>query len=487
MFFLFKVREKRMQQYVIPWKNGKYAQLYPWKNGKYILLYPWKNGKSTMKTYLKRNIDPFLQEWKDRRNRKPLLIRGARQVGKSASVVQLGTSFSNFVEINFESLPEIHPFFEGNIEPQRLCEDLSAYLGVPVIPGKTLLFFDEVQACLPAISYLRYFYEKMPELHIIAAGSLLEFVLEDLPSFAVGRIEILYMYTFSFNEFLLAMGEEMLLRRLLSHSKSEQMPDGLHKKLLDYLRRFMIIGGMPEVVSDYVKNTNILSTQKILDSILETSKADFVKYKKRVPSSRLNDVFLSAIAQVSQKFMYSGVSTNANHKQLKEAVELLIKAGMLFPVVHSSGNGIPLGAGSDAKKRKILPYDTGIYLRFLGLELKKIIIEEDIMLVNEGALAELFCGLEIIKCSSPEIQSQLWYWHREAKNSNAEVDYLIQKETNIIPLEVKSRRRGGMKSLRLFMEEKKSSYAYRISSENFSVYENIQVFPLYALWHIFNQ
>ena len=437
-----------------------------------------------MNTYLKRNIDSRLQEWKNRENRKPLLIRGARQVGKSASIRQLGKLFTHYVEINFESVPEIHSLFEGNIEPERLCEDLSAYLGIPIIPGKTILFFDEIQACLSAITYLRYFYEKMPELHIIAAGSLLEFVLEELPSFAVGRVEILYMYAFSFNEILQAMGEDILLKRLLMHSNSEQIPDGLHKKLLDHLRRFMIIGGMPEVVSDYIKNKNLLSSQKILNSILETSKADFVKYKKRIPSSRLNDVFLSAISQVSQKFMYSAVPTDANHKQLKESVELLTKASMLFSVVHSSGNGIPLGAEADNKKRKILPYDTGIYLRFLGLELKNIIKADNIMLINDGALAELFCGLEIIKNSSPEIQPQLWYWHREAKNSNAEVDYLIQQRENIIPVEVKARCKGGMKSLRLFMEEKKSPYAYRISSENFSEYDNIKVFPLYAISHI---
>jgi uncharacterized protein len=431
--------------------------------------------------YYDRDIDKSLQEWRLREQRKPLLIRGARQVGKSASVRELSKTFSSFVEVNFESHRDVCAFFQNAIEPDKIIQFLSAYYGKQIRPGETLLFFDEIQLCPGALLSLRYFFEKLPDLHVIAAGSLLEFSLESIPSFAVGRLEILYIYGFSFQEFLNAKGEKPLLQVLNQANFSNPLPEALHQKLLNELRLFMIIGGMPEVVSEFIQKKELLTVQRILNSLVQTTKTDFGKYREKVPSSRLYDVWLSAAGQVGSKFIYRNIPNESNQKQLKESLDLLLKAGILHAVTHSSGNGIPLGAEADAAKRKILPHDTGIYLSLLGLELRTL-ITDDLLLINDGALAELFCGLELIKYSAADKEPALWYWHREAPNANAEVDYLLQKGKDVIPVEVKARTRGGMKSLNLFLEEKSSPYGYRVSSENFSEYKNIKVLPLYAVF-----
>jgi uncharacterized protein len=434
--------------------------------------------------YLKRTIDAELIAWKEDPNRKPLMIRGARQVGKSSTVREFSKTFEYYIEINFEEQRNMHKLFTGDLSPERICEQLSLYTKTPINPGKTLLFFDEIQACTEAISSLRFFYEKMPGLHLIAAGSLLEFALEALPSFGVGRIRTLFMYPFSFDEFLLAQGEEALLNLKNTASAANPLPDLIHQKLCDFLKRFLLIGGMPEVMGQYIQSHDLLSCQRILDDLITSLQADFAKYKKRVPPSRLAEVFLSAAKQTGSKFVYSVASPESNHKQTKEALGLLIMSGLLLPVTHSSAHGIPLGAEMNLKKRKMLVFDTGIYQRLLGLDLSEILFEKDTGLINKGALAELFVGLELAKYGSCYRMSELFYWQREAKNSLAEVDYLLQRNLEIIPVEVKSGTRGAMQSMYRFLEERHQSFGFRISLENFSEYKQIRVVPMYAVRRI---
>ena len=434
--------------------------------------------------YLPRKIDNELLLWKNEKGQKPLLLRGARQVGKSSSVRKLGESFESFLEINFEENKKIHSLFSGDLTPQILCENLSLMFDIDIIPGKTLLFFDEVQACIPAISSLRFFYEKMPGLHVIAAGSLLEFALTEMPSFGVGRLRSVYMYPLSFDEFLDAIGQEKL-RELKSKANAQNpLTEPLHDKLLTLLKKFLIIGGMPEVVLNYVTKNDLRDCQRVLEDLISSFRADFAKYKIKIPSLRIREVFESVVQQAGGKFIYTKASQNLNTAQIKEALELIIMAGLVIPVTHTSANSIPLGAEVDLKKRKMLLLDTGLFQRLMQLDISELLLSNGFNLVNKGGIAEQFVGLEILKNTSCYEQNELFYWHREAMNSNAEIDYLIQKQNGIVPIEVKSGTKGSMNSMFIFLKEKEATHGCRISLENFAEYENIKVYPLYALANI---
>jgi predicted AAA+ superfamily ATPase len=359
--------------------------------------------------------------------------------------------------------------------------------GTPVIPGKTLLFLDEIQGCLRAISSLRYFYEKYGELHVIAAGSLLEFALQELPSFGVGRIRSIYMYPMSFFEFLSACKYNMLLDAIQNASRKRPLPESVHEQALDLLRRFLIIGGMPEVVGAYADKKDLLTCQNILADLTDTLRSDFAKYKAKAPTLQISAVFGSVSEQMGKKFVYASVSGNYSHRELKEALELLNLSGLVIPVTHSSANGLPIGAGLNIKKQKMLMFDTGVFLRLQKLLLDDVLLSDSFSLVNKGNLAELFVGLELLKAGSCYSQKDLYYWHRESKSSNAEVDYLIQMGRNIVPVEVKSGTKGAMQSMRLFMQEKNSPLGIRTSLENFGEIGSVEICPLYAVSNLIRE
>lgn len=435
---------------------------------------------------MKRFIDQELLRWKENAVRKPLLMRGARQVGKTYSVRQLAKSFTNYLEVNFESDRSVQTFFERDLNPDEICSNLSAYYNVPVQDGQTLLFLDEIQSCPNAISALRFFYEKRSGLHVIAAGSLLEFALQELPSFRVGRVENLFMFPLSFDEFLVGMGEEMLYQFKTSHKSDTPLPLPIHEKLVEYLRKFLVLGGLPEVVHSFSENRDYLRAQQILDRLINGYEDDFAKYKKRVPISRIKEVFRHIVFQAGKKFNVSRASESSNHAQIKETLELLEMAGLVYRVQHTAANGIPLGAEVNPKNFKLILFDHGIFQRILGLDLSIYLTEKDFSTVNKGNLAEQFVGTEIMKNQTSAIRPQLFYWHREKRGSNAEVDYLIQKNQEIIPIEVKSGLQGKMQSLRLFLQEKNIETGTRVSLENYGQYDNIRVLPLYALKKLFS-
>ena len=431
--------------------------------------------------YLARHIDGELMAWKNAKSRKPILLRGARQVGKSSTVRHFATNFEYYVEVNFDENPKLQNLFETGLEPIELCEQLSAITNTPIIEGKTLLFFDEIQACIPAISALRYFYEKLPDLHLIAAGSLLEFALEQLPSFGVGRIRSIFLYPFSFEEFLMASKENGLLKLLHKAAPDKPMSEISHQKLKQYLKKFMIIGGMPEVVSQYILNGDILEVQRVLNDLVLSLEDDFAKYREKVTPSRIREVFSTVVQQIGNKFTYSYPHATINNVQIKEALNILILAGLIYPVTHSAATGIPLGAEVNLKKVKYLILDTGIFQRILGLNIGDILLEDDINVVNKGNIAELFVGLELLKNASFYHKNELYFWQRDSRNSQAEVDYLIQKHDKIFPIEVKAGNKGKMQSLYLFLEEKKTDFGFRVSLENFSEMEKVKIYPLYGI------
>jgi predicted AAA+ superfamily ATPase len=436
--------------------------------------------------YFKRKIDHALLEWKNDRRHKPLMLRGARQIGKTSAVRNLGKSFKYYVEINLEFKDNFRAkeIFEQHSDPEIICSELSSFVGKPLVANETLLFLDEIQSCPHAIQALRYFYEKMPELHVVAAGSLLEFALEEIPSFGVGRIEMMFMYPFSFREFLLAEGHEMWANLIEKATPEKPLFAGVHSKLLDELRRFLIIGGMPEVVSEFVATHDFLRCRKVLNSLLTTFRNDFAKYKKRVPAARINEVFTSVAHQAEGKFVYEHVSQNLNNEQVKASLQLLIDAGLCYQVTHSSANGVPLGANINPKIRRIIPFDTGLCQRILNLDVSQILLSNDFDVINKGAIAEIFVGSELKKAASSYTDDELYCWVREKRNADAQIDFVVQAGQTVVPVEVKSGSSGKMQSMWQFLKEKPSEYGIRTSLENFAQYDKIKVVPLYAIGNI---
>ena len=437
--------------------------------------------------YLQRKIDNELLRWKNAEHRKVILLRGARQVGKSSAVKKLGETFDYFVEVNLEKDDKeknVKEVFERGLDVKRICRDLSAIYNTPIIPEKTLLFIDEIQGCIPAISSLRYFYEDMPELHVIAAGSLFEFALGKVPLFGVEHIRSLFMYPFSYDEFIRANNANILADELKNCSPENPISPALHNECKRLLIDFMLIGGMPEVVRTYVETYSLLECQTILEDITQTFYNDFAKYKERANITVLKEVFGAVIEQTGGKFTYSKASQTANHLQIKECVELLEMAGLIYPVTHTPANGLPLSAGQNTKIRKYLIFDTGIYQRFLKFNLGNFLNTGYLEQENKGAFAELFAGLEIMKASPVNSPLSLYYWQREKKGSSAEVDYVVQQNQDIVPVEIKANTKGAMQSMFQFLKEKKSPYGIRSSMENFGMFENIKIYPLYAISQI---
>jgi uncharacterized protein len=431
--------------------------------------------------YLERRIDFELTQWKKENKRKPLIIRGARQVGKSSSVRHLAKSFKYFIELNFEENPYLKTIFENSTHPDEICEQLSVFTNTPIIEGETLIFMDEIQNCIEAITSLRYFYEKRNNLHVIAAGSLLEFALSKVPSFAVGRVRSLFVFPFSFEEFLGANGETVLVDLLRKSNTKKPIPEIIHLKLIRLLKLHIIIGGMPEVVSTYINTKDLLEVQKVLNDLVITMQEDFLKYDRKTEISRIIEVFNSVVSQIGNKFTYSYPNATLTNIQIKNILEILIKAGLIYPITHSAANGIPLGAEVNIKKRKYLFFDTGLYQRILNLDLSRLMIENEFSTINKGNIAEAYVGLELLKNRSPYEKSELNYWQRESKNSQAEVDYVIQKHDLILPVEVKAGTKGSMQSLYLFLKEKNLSIGIRTSLENFSEFDNLKIIPIYSI------
>ncbi len=429
---------------------------------------------------MKRSIDNYLLEWKENPLRKVLLLRGARQVGKTYSVRELGKTFSHFLEINFDEKPAMKDLFTQSLGVEQIIERLSIITEVPIISNQTLLFLDEIQECPQALSLLRYFQEKLPTLHVIAAGSLLEFALSEIPSMGVGRLHSLFMYPLCFTEYLVASGHEQLQIAINNQDMSTPIDPLIHQTLLEKLRIFMLIGGMPGIVNHYLLTHDILQCQTLLQDIVISYEDDFAKYKKKVPVARLREVFKAVIFQGGQKFSYSQIESDSYHKALKEALDLLILAGLVYKIPYSSCQGIPLGATTNPKHFKVLPFDLGIAQRVLGVDLSIIVLQPQPKLVNIGALSEVYAGLELINSQVGNTRPELYFWHREARGSHAEVDFVISGLNGIIPIEVKAGTKGQMQSMYLFLKEKGLSKGIRLSQENFSQYDLIQVAPLYA-------
>ena len=451
-----------------------------------------------MQEYIQRNIDVELLEWKNNPMRKPLLLRGARQVGKSSAVRHFGKEFKYFAEVNFERHKAVKTFFQRDIDIRLIAQKIAKYINVPIEEGETLLFLDEIQECPEAIMALRFFKEDYPGLHVIAAGSLLEFTLQELPTYGVGRIHTLFMYPMTFDEFLKANDENGLIDMKRQADSRHPLDDAFHEKLVEYFRIYLLVGGMPEAVLAWIKTHDFNQCSRVQEDIILTYDDDFSKYKKRVSPDLLRTTMRGICHQSGEKITFKQISADYRSSQIREAVRLLTLAGLTTPVVATSGNGIPLDAEANEKNMKILFLDSGLLLTVLQLEgnLAQHLIEQIMTgnpqeLVNKGGLVEMVAGLEILR-NKPCVQRQRMFYWEKSGNSIAEIDYLDIFNLKVTPIEIKSGTQGGMKSLWLFMREKHLTEAIRCSFENFGEFcytdsqadnavRHITIVPLYAL------
>jgi len=389
-----------------------------------------------------------LEGWKTSPNRKPLIIRGARQVGKSFSVNQFGrTSFSGKIHVvDFEKHPDWRGIFFKDLEPGRIINELEILLNSRITIGEDLLFFDEIQAAPSAIMALRYFFEEMPGLHLIAAGSLLEFAMKDI-SFPVGRVNILKMSPMNFTEFLMATGKAQLAE--IIRSKPENLSDPVHNLLLESVRHFMFVGGMPECVEVWRNSHSMTDVFKTQSDLVETYRQDFSKYAPYADKRSLNHALSAVAKNIGRLIKYTRLSDDFTGPVNKKALDLLSLAQVVHRVHAASPASLPLAATASEKKFKTLLVDIGLMQSLNDIPVQVEYYKNDLLSMYQGALAEQFVGQEFLSAG----WENLHFWARDAKSSSAEVDYLIVRKNGICPIEVKGGSAGKLRSMHQLLKE----------------------------------
>jgi len=430
-----------------------------------------------------RSLEHELNQWKTASQRYPLLLRGARQVGKTYLIEHFGQSFESFEMVNFEAQPEAIACFES-VKPVEIIQKLELLTKRPIRPKKTLLFLDEIQLCPKAIVALRYFKETLPELHVIGAGSLLEFALfKGQFSFPVGRIQFIYLNPLSFQEFMLAMGEQAHLDLLEKSTPENPIPLPIHSDLIHRTKEYFLVGGMPAAVNHFIDNHSLLEQSRIQDLLLATYRADFNKYATEAEQKYLRILFDGIPYQVGEQFKYSKIDPHIKSRDLKAGLGQLQMAGLIRPITATSASGIPLAAQIKPNKFKLLFLDIGLVQRALQVD-PELMMSTPLSQIHRGALAEQFVGQELIAYGDCFRQDNLYFWEREKHSSSAEVDYIITIGQSIIPVEVKASAQGHLKSLRQFMTEKKSVFGIRISEQPLSFKNSILSVPFYMIKQI---
>ena len=393
-----------------------------------------------------RDIEKKLKEWKDSSHRKPLIVRGARQVGKTYSVEHFGKdSFESVATVDLERNRNLHRVFADDLDPKRILSELEILLNVKLRPGKSLLFLDEIQSCPRAIMALRYLYEERPELHVIAAGSLLEFAMSEI-SFPVGRIRFLDMFPMNFIEYLYAIGRDHAAE--LVASAPHTLPESTHRLLLKELKDYCFVGGMPESVKAYKQTGSLQETFAVHRDLVESFRHDFSKYSPRVNSQCLDGVLTGVARNIGNQIVYSRLTEGFSHHTIKRAFDTLCLARLVTKVPSCSPSGLPLSATASPKKFKAILVDVGLWQHICGVAIDIEYAKTDLLGIYRGAMAEQFVGQEMFDSQD----SHLYYWAREARSSSAEVDYLCSMGDAVVPVEVKSGAAGRLRSLHLLLE-----------------------------------
>ena len=425
-----------------------------------------------------RKIAGQLLAWKESPFRKPLLLQGARQVGKTYSVLEFAReNYENVAYFNFETNTKLNSVFDENIEPQYLLPILGHIAGQSIIKGKTLIVFDEVQLCERALTSLKYFCEQAPEQHIIALGSLLGVAVNRKEySFPVGKVDMITMYPMDMEEFLLALGEKYLLENIKkSFANKTPMPELLHQSAVDIYRKYLVVGDMPEAVLMYARTRDYVFVRHIQDTILASYLNDMSKYntENEIKKTRLTyDNITVQLSKKNTRFQYKLIKSGARAAEFENAIEWLILSGIVDQVYKVEQIKKPLSNYRDIDAFKIYLSDVGL------LCAKKEILAEDILYMIED-LNDFKGGM-----TENYVHNQLkingyttYYWESER---GAEVDFIIQREGNLIPIEVKSADNTRAKSLRIFMDKYQPAYAIKLSTKNFAQEGNKLIIPLYA-------
>lgn len=429
---------------------------------------------------MKRLLETTLNDWKNKKKRKPLLLRGARQVGKTYLVEKLGKKFENFISINFELESQYIPCFES-LDPQAIIQAINIQGDLSITPGNTLLFLDEVQMCPRAIIALRYFYEKLPALHIIAAGSLLEFAIQrDNISMPVGRVEYLYLHPCTFEEYVDNATKNDILSVLASISLSTPPQDSIHQKLLNYVKNYMIIGGMPEALDEFIDAGDYKLVERVQSAILQTYRDDFGKYATHTQQGYIQTVYDKAPGLSGTQIAYHKINPDVRSRELKNAITLLEYAGLVKRIMFTSGSTLPFATTANEKKFKLQFLDIGLVQHASGMS-AKLLLESNFKKLNDGQLAEQFVGQHLIAHQDPFMTPQLYFWARDKRNAQAEIDFVIHIDGEIIPIEVKSGPTGKLKSLQLFMHENNSNLGIKISTAPLSIEGKILNIPFYLI------
>lgn len=426
---------------------------------------------------MKRVAYQDLIAWKNNPSRKPLLMQGARQVGKTWLLKEFGrTEYESCAYFNFEETPALTKLFDGELNPRHVLETLSAYQGQPITPLKTLLFFDEIQACPKALTSLKYFCEQAPEIPLVAAGSLLGVSVGKTSGFPVGKVNFLTLFPLSFFEFLEALGENGLLDLLLGKKDFEPVPELLHGKLSDILRVFLYTGGMPEVVQCYLQTHDFTVVRAIQKEIIHSYQRDFSKYTTATQAVRVSEIWRSIpshLARENKKFKYGDVKKGGRATQFESAVEWLRGAGLMYTSVNVTAARLPLAGYEDDARFKAYMLDCGLLGAMIDVPARIITIGDSAFSEYNGAFVENFAATEIAR----KTEGALHYWISEGI---AEVDFLVAHEEEILPLEVKSGLNRAIKSLWVYAEKFKPSKVYRASPRNFESRDNFGNIPLYA-------
>lgn len=425
----------------------------------------------------------LLLSWLTKEGRKPLIIRGARQVGKSNLVRYLAkTSQRTCFELNFERNPEYADFFTSK-DPVTILNYLSLHFKQLIDPKTSILFLDEIQSAPKLIETLRYFYEEYPQLPVIAAGSLLDFVLAE-PEFSVpvGRIEYFHLGPISFEDFLMARSEAELLQWIRSVSMTDKIPLPIHQRCLELVKEFWLIGGMPEVVAHYAEHHDFQEINNIKQNILQSYQEDFHKYGRIKQIALLRRVFNTLPSLMGQKIKYSQLDSESKSIQVKEALDFLTLARVIHLVYHTHSTGLPLRAQIDSKVFKAIFLDIGLLNAALGLSHLSIVHAPDWAWINRGSLAEQFIGQTLLHSYPPYQSPELYYWVREQAQSSAELDYVWQYENQIIPIEVKAGKTGRLKSLHYFIQEKKWPLGVRFNTDILSIVDEEVKLPYHEVF-----
>lgn len=395
-----------------------------------------------------RDFEKILGQWHTKNVRKPLIIRGMRQTGKTWCVRNFAKTFykDRFLEVNFEFSPDWNSVFKRDLDPFRICDELELMTGIRIKDGDTLLFFDEIQLCPKALASLRFFFEKMPEVPVVAAGSLLDFALDDI-QFPVGRVQFAELHPMTFAEYVEATGNGRLSEVL--RGKPRALPGTIHKRLLDEVRTYSLIGGLPECVKCKVEGGSFLDVRSIQKDLIAAFEQDFAKYPERMDAATLREIWRSANCSAGKQISYAALSREHSGTTNKKALELLSRARLVRLSRAVSAAAIPFDLDT-APRIKPFSGDIGLYQAMSGLPVDAVLHDADLLNTYNGSLAEQFVAQELAAAFGG---NEPHWWKRDAKNAQAEVDFMVALNGRVQPIEVKSGASGRLKSVHQLMKD----------------------------------